>query len=208
VSSGHPEGPSTNPDDWKSPYSTGPSQTPGHGEPYGYEPPKQERQAEYGQPGYQPNYGQNQAYGQDQGQGYGPGQRYGQGQGQSYGPSQGQGQNYGRGQGYGEQPPYGQYPPPYTQGYGPQQGSEGVRTHAIVALAISLVFALSCFVSLGGIAGAIMSGIALGKVDRDVRGAKTLLHWTLISIVINFALILLGFATFIIDGVNGAFGSY
>jgi hypothetical protein len=205
VSSGHPEGPSTNPDDWKSPYSTGPSQTPGYGEPYGYEPPQQERRPEYGQPGDQPNYGQDQAYGQNPGQGYGqaPGQSYGSGQG--YGQTQGQGQPYG--QGYGEQPPYGQYPPPYVQGYGPvsQPGSESTRTHAIVALIVSLVFALSCFVSLGGIAGAIMSGMALGKVDRDVSGARKLLKWTWISIGINIVLILLGLAAFIIAGLNGVF---
>jgi hypothetical protein len=210
VSSGHPEGPSTNPDDWKSPYSTGPGQTPGYGEPYGYEPPQQERQPEYGQPGHQPNYGQDQTHGQNPGQGYGqaPGQDYGSGQG--YGQPQGPGQSYGQGQGYGQQPPYGQYPPPYAQGYGPgpQPGSDGTRTHAIVALVISLVFALSCYVSLGGIAGAILSGLALGKVDRDVRGARKLLKWTWISIGINIVLIILGVATFIIAGLNGAFDSY
>jgi hypothetical protein len=232
VSSGHPEGPSTNPDDWKSPYSTGPGQTPGYGEPYGYEPPQQEPQPEYGRPGHQPSYGQDQTHGQIPGQGYGqtqsqgygqtPGQDYNSGQGygqtpgqdyssgQGYGQPQGPGQSYGQGQGYGQQPPYGQYPPPYAQGYGPgpQPGSDGTRTHAIVALVISLVFALSCYVSLGGIAGAILSGLALGKVDRDVRGARKLLRWTWISIGINIVLIILGVATFIIAGLNGAFDSY
>jgi hypothetical protein len=225
VSSGHPEGPSTNPDDWKSPYGTGPGQTPGYGEPYGYEPPQQESQPEYSRPGHQPNYGQEQTHGQNPGQGYGqtqsqdygqtPGQDYGQTPGQDYGSSQGYGQtqgpgqSYGQGQGYGQQPPYGQYPP-YAQGYGPgpQPGSDGTRTHAIVALVISLVFALSCYVSLGGIAGAILSGLALGKVDRDVRGARKLLKWTWISIGINIVLIILGVATFIIAGLNGAFDSY
>ncbi|MEV6868906.1 hypothetical protein AB0M44_49065 [Streptosporangium subroseum] len=201
MSSGHPEGPSTNPDDWKSPYSTGPGQTPGYGEPYGYEPPQQEPQPEYGRPGHQPGYGQDQAHAQNPGQDYGSGQGYGQ--------TQGPGQFYGQGQGYGQQPPYGQYPP-YAQGYGPgpQPGSDGTRTHAIVALVISLVFALSCYVSLGGIAGAILSGLALGKVDRDVKGARKLLRWTWISIGINIALIVLGVATFIIAGLNGAFDSY
>ncbi|MFC7647157.1 hypothetical protein ACFQX6_46515 [Streptosporangium lutulentum] len=70
------------------------------------------------------------------------------------------------------------------------------------------MFALSCYVSLGGIAGAVMSGLALGKVDRDVRGAKKLLKWTWIGIGINIALILVGLATFIIASLNGAFDDY
>ncbi|MFJ2030870.1 hypothetical protein [Streptosporangium sp. NPDC087985] len=182
MSSGHPEGPSTNPDDWKSPYSTGPGQSPGYGQqPYGYEQPGQgygQQSPGYGQPG------QSQGYGQ-------PGQSYGQ---QGYGEP---GQGYGEPGQYGVQP-YGQYQPGYGYPPPPQQNNDGVRTHAIVALVISIVMALSCYVSLGGIAGAILSGIALGKVQTDPRGARNLLKWTWISIGINVALIILGVIAFIV----------
>lgn len=205
MSSGTPEGPSTNPDDWKSPYSTGPGQTPGYGQQpeYGQQPGQGHQQPGYGQQpqGYGQGYGQDQSYGQGQGygqqaQGYGPG--YGdqsQGYGQGYG-------DQGYGPGYGEQP-YGQ--PGYGYGTPPRQNNDGVRTHAIVALVISIVLALSCYISLGGIAGAIMSGIALGKVETDPRSARNLLKWTWIGIGINVALVVLGFGALIVAGVNGAF---
>src|SRR5690606_41761350 len=67
--------------------------------------------------------------------------------------------------GYGA-PGYGQggYPPPgYGYGYPHNPKSDGARMHAIVALIVSLFFAFSCYVTLGGIAGAILSGIALSK---------------------------------------------
>ena len=194
MSSGQPEGPSTNPDDWKSPYSTGPGQTPGSGgQNHG---PQDYGQQDYGQgqPGYgQPGYEQS-GYGQPS---YGPG--YGEGYAQSHG--QGYGPGYEQGYGPGYEQGYGQY------GYGPapHRGDEGVRTHAIVALVISIVLGLSCYVSLGGIAGAILSGIALGKVDSDPRGARNLLKWTWISIGINVALLVLGIGALIVAGANGAF---
>ncbi|MEV8630549.1 hypothetical protein AB0395_02740 [Streptosporangium sp. NPDC051023] len=205
MSSGQPEGPSTNPDDWKSPYSTGPGQTPAYGQNHG----RPDHGQGYGQPGYyqpghtlpgydqpgytQPSYG-DPGYGQ---LGYGdPG--YGQGHEQGYGqPGHGS-------QGYGESP-YGQYPPRYDYGPGPQQNTDGVRTHAIVALVISIFLGLTCYVSLGGITGAVLSGIALGKVDRDPQGARNLLKWTWISIGINIALVVLGVGAIIVAGVNGAF---
>ncbi|MGW0591682.1 hypothetical protein [Streptosporangium sp. NPDC002607] len=185
MSSGHSEGPSTNPDDWKSPYNTGPGQTSGYGQP------QQGHHAEHFQPS---GYGQAPGYGQP---GYGePG--YGQGYGQAgYGE-----QPYG--QGYGE-PGYGQ--PGYGKGYGapPYRNTEGVRTHAIVAMVISIVLTLSCYVTLGGLAGVILSSVALGRVDTDPPGARNLLKWTWISIGINIGLIILGAAAFIIAGINGAF---
>ncbi|MFF5208032.1 hypothetical protein [Streptosporangium sp. NPDC000396] len=184
MSSGHPEGPSTNPDDWKSPYSTGPGQTPGYGQTGPGQAPG------YGQtgPGQAPGYGQ-QPYGQQQ-PSYDE-QPYGQGYGQPYDP--------GYGQGYGE--PYGQY------GYGPapQKNNDGVRTHAIVALVVSIMLGFTCYVSLGGIAGAILSGIALGKVDTDPRGARNLLKWTWISVGINVGLVILGIIALIVAGASGAF---
>lgn len=176
MSSGHPEGPSTNPDDWKSPYGTGPGQTPGD------------------RPGDQGHGWQEHPYPPSdyrdhptQGQGY---PAYG---GQPHHPPA-----------YGEQP-YGYHPPRYGYGPAPHRGDEGVRTHAIVALVISVVLALSCYVSLGGIAGAILSGIALGRVDTDPRGARNLLKWTWIGIGINVALLVLGVGAFVVAGMSGVF---
>ncbi|MEV7007384.1 hypothetical protein [Streptosporangium sp. NPDC051022] len=219
MSSGHPEGPSTNPDDWKSPYSTGPGQNPGHGAPnHIHQSPTMESGLSgygsqdhgsqgygsqgYGSQGYgQPGYGQapeQQAYGQ---QGYGQ-----QGYEQAYGqPDYGQGYGQaGYGQDYG-QPGYGQYSPQYGYGPTPHQNNDGVRTHAIVALVISIVCAMTCYVSLGGLAGAIMSGVALSKVESDPRGARNLLKWVWISIGVNVALVALGIGAVVVAGVNGAF---
>ncbi|GII02909.1 MgtC/SapB family protein [Planobispora takensis] len=194
MSSGNPEGPSTNPDDWKSPYTTGPGQSPGYDRPFGQEQTRQSYgQSDYGQSGYgKQDYGQS-GYGQDYGQS-GYGQDYGQGGygGQGYG-SAGYGQGYGQA-GYG-----GSY------GSAPHPNVDGVRTHAIVALVISVIMAVSCYGSLGGIAGVILSGIALGKVDHETARARNLLKWTWISIGINVGLLILGAAAFIVAGVNGAF---
>ncbi|WP_433498234.1 MgtC/SapB family protein [Sphaerimonospora sp. CA-214678] len=93
---------------------------------------------------------------------------------------------------------YGYYPP---GGYPPRQ--EGPRTHAIVGLVVSLVLALSCYVSLGGIAGAILSGIALSKVDTQPDTARRLLKWTWVSIGINVGLLVIGIGTLIYFGANG-----
>ncbi|WP_285703788.1 hypothetical protein [Microtetraspora sp. NBRC 16547] len=130
--------------------------------------------------------------------------QFGQQYGQQYGPQYGQqppyGQPYGQqafGQPYGS--PYGQ--PPY--GYPPRQ--EGPRTHAIVALVISIVMGMTCYITLGGIAGAILSGIALSKVDTEPDTARRLLKWTWISIGINVVLIIIGIGAFIWAGVNGYF---
>lgn len=69
------------------------------------------------------------------------------------------------------------------------------------------MLALSCFVSLGGLVGTILSGLALGRVDTDPQGARNLLRWTWISIAVNFVLLVLGVTFFIVAGLNGAFGS-
>ncbi|MEU0519327.1 hypothetical protein [Streptosporangium sp. NPDC006007] len=232
--SGHPEGPSTNPDDWKSPYSTGPGQTPGYGQGYGGHDQGQQDHGQQGYPGQDPagqgHPGQGHGHqdhgvpgygGQDPGapgyggQGYGA-QEYGT---PGYGTQEYGGQGYGTPgygtPGYGERPygvqgydqqaygeqPYGRYPPQYGYGPVPHQNNEGVRTHAIVALVISIVLGLTCYISLGGIAGAIMSGIALGKVDTDPRGARNLLKWSWIAIGVNVALLVLGVGALIVVGV-------
>ncbi|GLW12889.1 hypothetical protein Misp01_80170 [Microtetraspora sp. NBRC 13810] len=199
----HPEGPQqsdgwqggqSHPSDAGSPHPHGPQ---GHGPAYdaghGHSPyaaPNdghtqvsgygQPQDAGYGQPGPQPGYGQ-------QPPGYGPpGAGYGQ-------PGPGFGQP-----GYG-QPGYGYGPPP--------RASEGPRTHAIVALVISLILALSCYVTPGGIAGAIVAGIALSKVDLEPHRARGMLKWTWIAIGINVALVVAGFIVIIALGVSGAFDS-
>ncbi|GAA3473504.1 hypothetical protein [Nonomuraea roseola] len=129
--------------------------------------------------GDQSPYGQQMPYGSPYNQG-----PHGSGEQQPYGP------------------PYGQQPPPgYGYGYPPPQ--QGPRTHAIVALVISIVLALSCYITPGGIAGAIMSGIALGQVDTHPDKARNLLKWTWISIGINVALVVLGFGVIIALGVTG-----
>ncbi|MGI5492739.1 hypothetical protein [Microtetraspora malaysiensis] len=159
------------------------------------------------QPGQNPNewqspqnpYGTDPQFGQQYGSQYGQGP-YGQ---QPYGdPGYGQ-QGYGQ-PGYGHQGYPGPYGPPYGQqpyGYPPRQ--EGPRTHAIVALVISIVLALSCYVSLGGIAGAILSGVALSKIDTEPETSRRMLKWTWISIGINVVLLVIGFGVLIWAGVNG-----
>ncbi|MFC4592125.1 hypothetical protein [Sphaerisporangium corydalis] len=233
MSSGPPEQSGQDPKDWQSPYGPpgghdAYGDRPPDGEPYGggaqspydqrpYDRPPagspydQDHSSPYDQPhdrqGYaQPTYDQ-QGYPPQQGyapqEGYPPpGQNpYAAGYDPSYGtPSQGPyGQpGYGQ-QGYGQ--PYG-YGPPY--GYPPRPPADSQRTHAIVALVISLVLAMSCYVSLGGIAGAILAGIALGKADTDPPGARSLLKWCWISIGINVVLLVGGIATIIIIGVTNS----
>ncbi|MCC5577393.1 MgtC/SapB family protein [Microtetraspora sp. AC03309] len=179
-----PEQPGQNPQEWQSPHN-----------PYGTDP-------QAGQPYSGQQFGQ-QGHGQQQGQAYG--QPYGQPYDQ---PGYGQ-QGYGQ-QGYGQpgygspygQPGYGQ--PPYgPPGYGYPPQPAGPRTHAIVALVISLVLALSCYITLGGIAGAILSGIALSKVDTEPDTARRLLKWTWISIGINVVLFIIGMIALVWAGVNG-----
>lgn len=97
--------------------------------------------------------------------------------------------------GYGyQQPGYGYNPPGYGYGYAPPPypESDGVRTHAIIALVISLVLTMTCYVTPGGLTGAILSGIALSKADYEPRRARNLLRWCWISIGVNVGLIILG----------------
>ncbi|WP_449062104.1 hypothetical protein [Planomonospora algeriensis] len=199
MSSGTPEGPSPNPGDWKSPYSTGPGHTPGYGgQPHGHD--RQDHGTlhdPYGQAGHGQGHG-SQAYGSpgyDPGHGasaYDPGHGA-PGHGGPYDPGYGS-------QGYGTTA----YDPGYgSQGYGapghggpygprPRHDVEGVRTHAIIALVVSITLAMSCFVSLGGIIGTILSGIALNRIETDTAYARKLLGWTWIGIGANFGLLLLG----------------
>jgi hypothetical protein len=121
---------------------------------------------------------------------------YGQQQYGPYGPPPGPDPN----QQYGQYGQYGQQP--YGYGYYPPR-QQGPRTHAIVALVVSIVLALSCYFTLGGIAGAILSGVALGKVDTEPDQSRKLLKWTWISIGINAALFAIGIGALIWAGING-----
>ncbi|MGI5154273.1 hypothetical protein [Microbispora sp. CA-102843] len=172
-----PEQPGQGPQDWQTPSNPygPPSGSNPYGQPSGSNPYGQQQYGPYGPP---PGPDPNQQYGQ-YGQ-YGQSGQYGQ-----PGPNPYQQQ-------------YGYYPP---GGYPPRQ--EGPRTHAIVALVISLVLALSCYISLGGIAGAILSGIALSKVDTEPDQARKLLKWTWIAIGINVVLFVVGIGAVIWAGVNG-----
>ncbi len=195
-----PEQPSQDPQDWQSPSNPqGPPQDQPQDQPQGqsYGPQPGQPVGPYGQ-SPQGMYGQD-PYG---GYGQGPQGAYGQAP-QAFGQAP-QGM-YGQGpQGYGQgsyDPRYGYYGQPY----GPPARQDGTRTHAIVALVVSIVLAMSCYVTLGGIAGAILSGIALSKVDMEPDRARNLLKWTWISIGINVVLIVLAIVGFVIAGVNGAF---
>ncbi len=172
-----PPQPGHDPQDWQNaanPYGPPPGQDPYGRQQYGGPPP-----------GYDPNHGPdpNQQYGYDPNHGPDPNHQYGYYPPPGPGPYQNQ---------------YGYYPP---GGYPPRQ--EGPRTHAIVALVVSLVLAFSCYVSLGGIAGAILSGIALSKVDTQPDTARRLLKWTWVSIGINVGLLVIGIGTLIYLGANG-----
>ncbi|GAA3442533.1 hypothetical protein [Planomonospora venezuelensis] len=103
--------------------------------------------------------------------------------------------------------PYGSHGQAYGYAAGPHLDVEGVRTHAIVALVVSITLALSCFVSLGGIAGAVLSGIALGKVETETPRARGLIRWAWIGIGVNLGLIALATVVFLVAGLSNAFGS-
>ena len=115
-----------------------------------------------------------------------------------YSPPPGSSPSYGP-YGYEPQPYGGYYGPPY--GYQPRQ--DGPRTHAIVALIISAVLTVTCYVTLGGLAGVILSGIALSKVETQPQQARSLLKWTWIAIGVNITLLVLFFGAAIVFYANG-----
>ncbi|WP_157249112.1 hypothetical protein [Nonomuraea typhae] len=97
--------------------------------------------------------------------------------------------------------PYGDRPPP---GYGyppPGPRNDGLRTTSIIALVLNLVATVSCCNFLA-IPGAIMAGLALGKVDSEPENARSRLLWSWILFGSGFVLTI---ALFIVLGVNGAF---
>ncbi|MEV7805899.1 hypothetical protein AB0O28_23425 [Microbispora sp. NPDC088329] len=174
-----PEQPGQGPQDWQTPSNPygPPSGSNPYGPPSGSNPYGQQQYGPYGAPAPDPN----QQYGPYGTPNPDPNQQYGQPGPNPY-----------------QQQQYGYYPP---GGYPPRQ--EGPRTHAIVALVVSIVLSLSCYVTLGGIAGAILSGIALSKVDTNPDQARGLLKWAWIAIGINVVLVVLGVGAVIWAGING-----
>jgi hypothetical protein len=106
---------------------------------------------------------------------------------------------------YGTPPPYGTpqaygYPPPPPSTYGspwmPVRSPEAasVRTQAIIAMICNIVLTMFCCTPFG-LAGAITSGIAMGRVDTDLPRAKNLVAWgwglLVASVVLGIAAIIL-----------------
>lgn len=193
---------------------------PQYGQAYGYDANAYQQQP--GQPHGQPPYGQpGQPYGDQYGQGgYAqPGQPYGP-PGSDPNAHRQPGYDAGAYQQYAQpgydpnayqqyaQPGYG--PAPYQQpgpGYGPPPGypppGEGPRTHAIVALVIGIVLALSCYVTPGGIAAAILAGQALQKAAYEPLKAKKLLKWAWTAVGINVGLWVLFIVTMLTLAATG-----
>jgi len=76
-------------------------------------------------------------------------------------------------------PPYGGpgpggYPPAYPV-RGPEASS--VRTQAIAALIVNIIATVFCC-GLASIAGAIVAGVSLSRVDSDLPGARRLVAWS------------------------------
>ncbi|MET8159203.1 hypothetical protein ABZT47_22775 [Sphaerisporangium sp. NPDC005289] len=63
---------------------------------------------------------------------------------------------------------------------------------------------MSCYVSLGGIAGVVLSGIALGKADTEPDRARSLLKWGWVAIGVNIGLVIIGVAVLIVVGVTSS----
>lgn len=102
-------------------------------------------------------------------------------------------------QGYPAPPPS---PPPgypggysggYTGGYtgaGTSPEQQSVRTQAVVSLVLN-VLSLLAMANVFGIAGGILAGVALGRVDTDLGSARNLVRWSWIVLVGGLALLLL-----------------
>lgn len=109
--------------------------------------------------------------------------------------------------GYPYQPygaPYGQQPPPgygYGYGYGtpPRPNTDGSRANAIVALVLNLIATVSCC-NILAIPGAVLAGMALGRLENDLGTAKRMLVWSWVLFAAGFVL---GITVFLILGLNG-----
>ncbi|MBB5083151.1 hypothetical protein [Nonomuraea endophytica] len=104
--------------------------------------------------------------------------------------------------------PYGEQPPPgygYGPGYPPphQPRNDGLRTSAIVALVLNLIAIVTCC-NFVAIAGAIMAGLGLGKVDTEPENARSKLVWAWVLFGAGFLVtiggfLFLGFAGYLDD---------
>ena len=90
----------------------------------------------------------------------------------------------------GPQQPY-QSAPSYPQGYGgyqPVRGpeAESVRSSALVWLIVNIC-ALVLTGNLGSIVGLILDAMAMNRVDTDLDGARRLVRWSWIWLIIGYA---------------------
>ncbi|GAA3157685.1 hypothetical protein GCM10010466_55590 [Planomonospora alba] len=93
---------------------------------------------------------------------------------------------------------------PYGPARRPHPDAEGVRRHALVALAAGIVLAMSCFLSPGGGVVTVLAAKALGGVETDPAHARTLLRWAWSAVAVNAGLIVAGAAAFVVAGLGGA----
>jgi hypothetical protein len=182
-SSWSPAEQSAQPQPWGPPAATSAQGQGASSEQPGQAPYRQPPQ--YGQPQYgQPQYGQSQ-YGQPPAQ---PAQQQPMPGGYTGGYG---GYTGGPGGGY-----PGGYPATQPQGYygaprptSPEQSS--TRTQGILALILNIVSVLFCC-NLFGIVGAVLAGIALGRVDNDLPSARNLIKWSWILLGGGLALAVIG----------------
>jgi hypothetical protein len=90
----------------------------------------------------------------------------------------------------------GGYPAPQPHGYygtpspaSPEQSS--TRTQGILSLILNIVSVLFCC-NIFGIVGAVLAGIALGRVDNDLPSARNLIKWSWILLGGGLALAVIG----------------
>lgn len=122
--------------------------------------------------------------------------------------------------GYPVPPPY---PPPgypggagsgYTGGYtgvGSSPEQQSTRTQAVVSLVLNILSVLAC-ANVLGIVGAILAGVALGRLDTDLPSARNLVRWSWILLVGGLVLLLLvvlvGAAVLLVGGVASRSGGF
>ncbi|MFI6602288.1 hypothetical protein ACIBHX_39065 [Nonomuraea sp. NPDC050536] len=98
---------------------------------------------------------------------------------------------------YGE--PYGNQPPPSWGHPPPRPEADKARANAIVALVLNCLAIPSCC-NLLAIPGAIMAGLALGRVNNDTAGARRMLVWSWVLFGLGFAV---SIGVFLFLGLNG-----
>ena len=111
---------------------------------------------------------------------------------------------YGTG-GYGYPQPG--YPPPGGYGVPPRHPEQSsLRTQGIVSLVLNILSVFTCC-NIFGIAGAVLAGISLGKIDQDLPHAKNLIRWSWVLLGAGLALVVLAAVAYIaLFAVSGAIG--